>query len=58
MARGSKRYTELKRRLSNLRQNLLGFLPPPPKSKTSYSPQELDLTRSYVLLAHAEIEAF
>jgi hypothetical protein len=27
-------------------------------SKTSYTPQELDLTRSYILLAHAEIEAF
>lgn len=58
MARGSKRYIDLTRRLSDLRQNLLHFLPSPPQSKTSYSPQELDLTRSYVLLAHAEIEAF
>jgi hypothetical protein len=58
MPRGSKRYTELEGRLADLRRNLLDFLPPPPQSKTSYTPQELDLTRSYVLLAHAEIEAF
>jgi hypothetical protein len=58
MAGGSKRYTDLIGRLGDLRQNLLHFLPAPPLSKTSYTPQELDLTRSYVLLAHAEIEAF
>jgi len=65
MAGGSKRYADLARRLSDLRRNLLPFLPPATAksraaviSRTSYTPQELDQTRAYVLLAHAEIEAF
>jgi hypothetical protein len=58
MARGSKRYTELNRRLRDLNRHLLAFIPPPPQSRTSYTPEELDLTRSYIVLAHAEIEAF
>jgi len=58
MPRGSARYTELSRRLHELHQHLLSFLPPPPQSKTSYTHEELDLTRSYIVLAHAEIEAF
>ena len=58
MARGSRRYGHLRRRLNELRRHLLAFLPPPPQSKISFTPQELDLTRSFVVLAHAEIEAF
>lgn len=58
MARGSKRFRELTRRLQQLRLNLLGFLPDPPVSKVSYNDHELDSTRAYVVLAHAEIEAF
>jgi hypothetical protein len=58
MARGSKRYTDLQRRLQELSRHLLSFLPPPPQSKTSYTDQELDFTRSYIVLVHAEIEAF
>jgi hypothetical protein len=57
MSRGSQRYLVLKRRLSQLDQNLLYFLPPPPHSKTTYTSQELDLTRAYIVLVHAEIEA-
>jgi hypothetical protein len=37
---------------------LLSFLPDPPVSRTLYSRQELDSARGYVVLAHAEIEAF
>ncbi|MBN1461762.1 MAG: hypothetical protein JXA57_19705 [Armatimonadetes bacterium] len=58
MARGSRRFTELKRRLVELRGHLLSFLPPTPGSKTGYTSRELDLTRSYVVLVHAEIEAY
>jgi RiboL-PSP-HEPN len=58
MVRGSKRFTDLKHRLEELRDNLLSFLPPPPQSKTSFSPKELDLTSSYIVLVHAEIESF
>jgi hypothetical protein len=36
----------------------LSFLPDPPTSKVSYSDKELDATRAYIVLAHAEIEAF
>jgi hypothetical protein len=58
MAIGSKKYREMQRRLLELRRHLLHFLPAPPTSRTSYSDQELDLARSYVVLAHAEIEAY
>jgi hypothetical protein len=58
MARGSRRYSDLKHRLDDLGRHLLSFLPTPPHSKTSYTDQELDWTRSYIVLAHAEIEAF
>ncbi len=58
MARGSRRYVGLRRRLEELRRHLLYFLPPPPQSKTSFTDRELDLTRSFIVLAHAEIEAF
>lgn len=58
MFRGSRRYTQLRNRLFELRKNLLSFLPEPPVSKTTYNDQELDLTRAYIVLAHAEIEAF
>lgn len=58
MARGSRRYIQLKSRLRELRTNLLSFLPEPPVSKTLYNDQELDSTRAYIVLAHAEIEAF
>lgn len=58
MAHGSKRYVALKRRLDELGQHLLSFIPPPPHSKTTYTAQELDLTRSYIVLVHAEIESF
>lgn len=58
MTRGSKRFTDLRHRLEELRGNLLAFLPPPPHSKTNYSARELDLTSSYIVLAHAEIESF
>jgi hypothetical protein len=37
---------------------LLSFLPTPPISKTTYTAVELDFTRAYVVLAHAEIESF
>ena len=56
MAKGSGRYR--RSRLDQLRRHLLFFLPDPPLSKLSYSDQELDSTRAYVVLAHAEIEAF
>lgn len=58
MKKGSKRYQNLVARLGELRKNLLSFLPDPPASKLTYSDQELDLTRAYVVLAHAEIESF
>jgi hypothetical protein len=58
MPTSSNAYADLTVRLGELRTNLLHFLPAPPISRTSYSPQELDWTRSYVLLAHAEIEEF
>ena len=44
--------------MDELRSTLLGFLPLPPQSKTTYSDKELDLTRAYVVLVHAEIEHF
>ena len=47
-------YTELKKRIDALAATFL-----PANSLTgSYSPRENDLIRSYVLLAHAEIESF
>ncbi len=58
MVRGSKRYTQLRTRLHELRMHLLPFLPEPPISKILYNDQELDSTRAYIVLAHAEIEAF
>lgn len=58
MPRGSNRFLELKRRLADLRASFLYFLPPPPASKTTYTPQELDLTKAYIVLVHAEIEAY
>src|SRR6266404_4400647 len=59
MPSGSRRYADLARRVQELGQHLLSFLPPPPAlSKTTYTPQELDLTRSYIVLVHAEIESF
>ena len=54
----SRKYADLRRRLAELRKHLLFFLPSPPQSKTTYSAQECDLTRCYILLAHAEIENF
>jgi RiboL-PSP-HEPN len=56
--RGSQRYILLTRRIDELHANLLYFLPPYPRSRTSYTTQEFDLTRAYVMLAHAEIESF
>jgi hypothetical protein len=58
MPRGSKKFTKLKSRLHELRRNLLSFLPYPPISKVSYTDQELDSTRAYIVLAHAEIESY
>jgi hypothetical protein len=58
MPRGSNRYMQLKRRLHELRNHLLPFLPEPPVSKVLYNVQEIDSTRAYIVLAHAEIEAF
>jgi hypothetical protein len=58
MIRGSNRYTDLKHRLEELSTGLLPFLPAPPASKISFTPIELDLTRAYIVLAHAEIESF
>jgi hypothetical protein len=58
MRLGSKKYKSLATRLDQLRRHLLFFLPSPPASKISYSEQELDSTRAYTVLAHAEIEAF
>lgn len=58
MARGSKRYIQLEARLSELQRNLLSLLRKPPISKTHYNDQELDSTRAYIVLTHAEIEAF
>ena len=58
MARGSNRYAQLKARLGDLRRSLLSFVPEPAVSATSYTPQEVDSTRAYIVLAHAEIEAF
>jgi len=58
MAKGSRRFNNLARRLSELKQNFLHFLPEPPVSKVSYTDQELDSTRAFVVLTHAEIESF
>jgi len=58
MISGSRRYKELEFRLQELQQRLLSFIGNPPASKLSYSPTELDFTRAYVVLAHAEIETF
>jgi hypothetical protein len=58
MRQGSVRYRGLTKRLAELRRHLLSFIPNPPTSKLLYSKQELDLTRAYTLLVHAEIEAF
>jgi len=58
MPSGSSNYKHLEARLVQLRRHLLPFLPDPPVSKISYSAQELDSTRAYIVLAHAEIEAF
>ena len=58
MPRGSKRYGRLRSRVAELQNNLLPFLPVPPASRTAYTDQELDATRAYIVLAHAEIEAF
>jgi len=58
MPRGSKRYVQLASRLAELQRNLLPFLPVPPAYRTTYIDQELDATRAYIVLAHAEIEAF
>jgi len=58
MPSGSASYKALRARLDDLKGRFLSFLPPPPESKTDYTPQELDWTRSYVVLAHAEIEMF
>jgi HEPN superfamily RiboL-PSP-like protein len=58
MVRGSNRFVELRHRLEELTANLLGFLPPPPQSRTSYTSKEFDLARSYIVLAHAEIESY
>jgi hypothetical protein len=58
MSRGSTKYRRLAKRLGQLRTHLLFFLPDPPVSKLSYSERELDSTRAFVVLAHAEIEAF
>lgn len=58
MKLGSKRYRGLVARLNDLQKHLLAFLSAPPVSKVQYSEQELDFTRAYVVLAHAEIEAF
>jgi hypothetical protein len=55
--RGSKQYGDLVARLEQLRVHLLSFLPAPPAIRL-YSDQEIDSTRAYVVLAHAEIEAF
>ncbi len=58
MATGSIRYRSLAARFAQLRKNLLGFVPDPPVSQLRYSEAELDATRAYIVLAHAEIEAF
>ena len=58
MTRGSSRFTVLKRRVDDLARRLLSFLPPPPASKTTYTPKEIDLTCAFVVLVHAEIEEF
>jgi hypothetical protein len=58
MRKGSNKYRRLAKRLGQLRKHLLFFLPDPPVSNLQYSVKELDSTRAYVVLAHAEIEAF
>jgi RiboL-PSP-HEPN len=58
MTGASIRYQALQNRLNDLKKRLLSFLPPPPNSKINYTDQELDWTRSYVVLVHAEIEMF
>ena len=58
MPHGSKKYRDLTRALEDIQKHLLYFLPQPPISKTTYTKQELDLTRAYIVLAHAEVEAF
>lgn len=52
------RYKQMSLRLSEIRSHLLYFLPTPVASLTTYTNQQFDLTRAYVLLAHAEIETF
>jgi hypothetical protein len=42
----------------DLDESLLSFLPMPPASKITFSSSELDMTRAYIVLVHAEIEAF
>jgi len=51
----SSRYSELMRRATELRQNLL---PRAFSATGSYRPRELDRVRGYRLLIHAEVEAF
>jgi hypothetical protein len=58
MPLGSGYYRRLSSRLEDLRRHLLSFLGNPPVSKLSYSPEEFDATRAYLVLAHAEIEDF
>jgi hypothetical protein len=58
MRKGSTAFEVLKLRLTQLHKHLLPFLPNPPVSKVSYSDSELDSTRAYVVLVHAEIEEF
>jgi hypothetical protein len=51
----SKRFHDLKKRLSELRKH---FLPRRFSPIGSYSDRQLDMARAYRLLAHAEIESF
>lgn len=51
----SNRYNSLLDRVYEIESNLLDFIDP---SKTSYTDKEEDLTRSYCLLCHAEIESY
>jgi hypothetical protein len=58
MRKGSNKYRRLAKRLDQLRNHLLFFLRNHPVSSLLYSDEELDFTRAYIVLAHAEIEAF
>ena len=61
MPKGSQSYRHLVSRLGQLRKHLLPFLPDPPLpplSRLSYTNAEFDSTRAYVVLSHAEIEAY